>query len=499
MIFPDRGPPQYNSGSRFPLGCILGIALVLRILLPLLGYLFTHDRTIFYAGDSEQYLVPANELIASHRFFSDGSRPARAWNWPIIPAPEVLRTPGYPLLLAVGLLSGHVEATTIACQILLSCLTVYVVYLTAGLLFENEWTALAAGALYAAEPSAILFSSLISSEALFTSIFMIGIYYLAKYMRRGALTNLGIAGGALGVSEYVRPAGYFLPLIIAIAMVAWAFAAGCKHKHRVVAQFSAFVLIPFVLVVPWRIRNKIETGYSGFSSIFTQDMYCNVAASVVAAQRHMSYREMQDRMGCYDLAVYFEDHPGQIHWSLRRILDYQCDRTVRIFLLDPVTFAKIYLAGVVRGVFDPLSTEYVRFFDLYPKQGGLLETAVDQGVVKTLQAMFRNKLLAWSTMILLLIHFVYLSGASIGLCKSSMRDPAVLLMIVAVGYYLALPGGPSDWGRYRHPAMPLICVFAGYGVRLAGERISSHRGKTATPMRRPLSGAEQSCQSPIGL
>jgi hypothetical protein len=63
---------------------VLGLALLLRALLPILGYCYTRDVSIFYTPDTASYVAPARELVVHHRFFSDGS-------------PELIRTPGYPL------------------------------------------------------------------------------------------------------------------------------------------------------------------------------------------------------------------------------------------------------------------------------------------------------------------------------------------------------------------------------------------------------------------
>jgi 4-amino-4-deoxy-L-arabinose transferase-like glycosyltransferase len=60
---------------------------------------------------------------------------------------------------------------------------VYIVYRTVGLLFDREQVALSTAVLYAIEPLAVLFSSLLSTEALFTTILMVGVYYLVKYLR----------------------------------------------------------------------------------------------------------------------------------------------------------------------------------------------------------------------------------------------------------------------------------------------------------------------------
>src|SRR6202521_2546749 len=146
---------------------VLGLALFLRTLLPLLGYCYTHDVTIFYTPDTDSYIVPARELIAHHRFFSDG-------------APEVIRTPGYPLLLTVGLLLDRLELATITLQVLISCFTVFMVYQTTCLLFEREDIAIIAAVLYAIDPLSILFTSLLAPETLFTAVVMVAVYYLVR-------------------------------------------------------------------------------------------------------------------------------------------------------------------------------------------------------------------------------------------------------------------------------------------------------------------------------
>jgi hypothetical protein len=146
--------------SHLKIWWVLGLALLLRTLFPILGYFYTRDATIVYTPDTVSYIVPARELIAHHRFFSNG-------------APEIIRTPGYPLLLTAGLLLGRLESVTIALQILLSCFTVYMVYQTACILFEGEWIALIATTLYAIEPFSILFTSLLAPETLFTAVVMV--------------------------------------------------------------------------------------------------------------------------------------------------------------------------------------------------------------------------------------------------------------------------------------------------------------------------------------
>jgi 4-amino-4-deoxy-L-arabinose transferase-like glycosyltransferase len=308
--------------ARLNIWLVLGFALFLRTLLPITGYFYTRDATIFYTPDSASYIAPAHELIAYHRFFSEGSPEGRGSNSPIAPAPEIIRTPAYPLLLTAGLLMGPLELVTIALQILLSCFTVYLVYRTAGLVFESERIALVAALLYSIDPLSILFSSLLSTETLFTAIVMVAVYYLVRYLKRQLLVDLLVSGGALAASVYVRPIGYFLPLVIAAGMAAWTFVTHRQNQLRVLAHTCAFVIVSIGLTGLWQIRNKIETGYSGFSAIASDNLYFISAASVLAAQQRVPYYGMRDRLGYQDQRIYFQEHPEQRTWPVAQRIDY---------------------------------------------------------------------------------------------------------------------------------------------------------------------------------
>jgi hypothetical protein len=52
----------------------------------------------------------------------------------------------------------------------------------------------------------------------------------------------------------------------------------------------------------------------------------------------------------------------------------------------------------------------------------------------------------------------------VALSRRGIRDPAILAALLIIGYYLAIAGGPGDWGRFRHPAMPIMCALAAYGL-----------------------------------
>lgn len=60
---------------------------------------------------------------------------------------------------------------------------------------------------------------------------------------------------------------------------------------------------------------------------------------------------------------------------------------------------------------------------------------------------------------------VLLCGAAIGVFRVwRKRTTAVMVTLGAVAYFLVMSGGPVATSRFRHPVMPMICVFMGVGL-----------------------------------
>jgi hypothetical protein len=102
-------------------------------------------------------------------------------------------------------------------------------------------------------------------------------------------------------------------------------------------QISAFVVVSLGLTSLWQVRNKVETGYSGFSSISSINLYFYSAASVLAVKQHVPWIEMQNRLGYQDKRVYFQLHPEQNSWPLAKRLKFMSHEADRRLLRNPFT------------------------------------------------------------------------------------------------------------------------------------------------------------------
>jgi hypothetical protein len=442
---------------------IVAAALALRALYAV-GVWMTTGESSFYGGDSGTYIEPARELLNHGKFSRLGQ-------------PELQRTPGYPVFLIPAIVSGHFTLTVIVLHVLLSGLTVLATFVLARRVFDDSWIAVAAAALYAIEPLSIYCSASVTTETLFTTMVTGALILVVSYVRRNRLADLLAGTAVLGVSAYVRPAGYFLPFGIALLL---ALVAALHRAWRRLPQLVLAVVVAAAIVFPWRLRNR-ALGYDGFSAAGAAIMYFANGAAVNAALEHVPFYEMQARMGNLDDERYLRLHPEQRSWGQGERYSYMEREGAAIIRRHPLTYSRIHLAGMERVVFDPAAIEILRPYGLYPKVGGLLNRLVTYGIVDAVLYLARTNPLATSVLFVtgvMLMGFYVLALIAV-FSRRRFLDPAVLVLVASIGYFVLIAGGPIGYGRFRHPAMPMVCVLAGAGLQLVSGAVRRARTRGA--------------------
>jgi 4-amino-4-deoxy-L-arabinose transferase-like glycosyltransferase len=434
-----RGYVHESKGGQHGLVIILMLGLGLRVLFPVVGYLTSKNPAIFYNSDTETYIAPARELIARGRFFVSGE-------------PEIIRTPGYPFLLTIPILFGHVTIITIIIQILLSCFTVYLVHRTALMIFGREWIAVVAAILCAVEPLSILYTSALLTETLFATLTLLWLYLLIRYLKQRSLRCLLLAATVLAASVYVRPGAYFMPPLIGLGLLTYSLISA---GHAV--DVLSFIAISAALIAPWQLRNRLEAGYAGFSGISSRDIYFFAGAAVTALHEHIPLGVVQDRLGYDSDYAYVEHHPEQKAWNLARRLSYMDHEGANIVLGNLATYALIHLIGVGRVLVGTSSTEFLQFFGLPLSRG--------------VPFLLVNLLLA-----VLELPYLILCVTTC-LHRVLRREPVILATATTIAYYAVVSGGPMGYSRYRVPVMPEICILAAYSACMI-----MPRRKSKTPM-----------------
>lgn len=189
-----------------------------------------------------------------------------------------LRTPGYPLFLALcQLLFGDRAVPARLVQAALGALAVWIVYRLVRAVtgdadrsphpeeggLERLWTpAVIAAGLAAVEPYTVATSAMLLSEALFLPLMLLGLWGLAaawdpsRRAWRWALPALG-AGAAWGAAVLTKPSWALFP---PMAAGAWLLCAGRGRRGRALAGGLLVGLGLVLVMLPWWVRNEAIFG-----------------------------------------------------------------------------------------------------------------------------------------------------------------------------------------------------------------------------------------------
>lgn len=411
---------------------ILAVALVTRLAACAWWQSRVPPGQSFYFGDSDAYWQLGRAIAAGEPYQY------------LSPEAKVLRTPGYPLVLA-GVFSVFGNDTTVMhariASAVLGTLSVGVVGWWATLLFDAR-AGVIAGWIAAVYPGAVSISGLVLTEAPFCPFMLVhlalwGLAWRAASLRAAILFALA-AGAAAGIATLVRPSWLlFAPFALAIALV--------FDKQRVrqitigLAMAASFVLC----MAPWWIRNAQVTGhfvattlqvgaslYDGWNPAADGSSDMSFVPQFVAQQR------ADDQAAEAELADTFEYRLN------RRMFDAAID------------WARAHPGRAVQLV----GLKFARVWNIWPNEASLRR---------------------WPVRLVMLGTYVPLLGCGlVGVWRYTRWGwPYVLAWLPAI-YFTLLHVVFVAGIRYREPAMLALTILAA-GV-LAGRTRNEPRGRVAT-------------------
>lgn len=457
-----------NQGRKIAL--LLAVAAVLRVGTALFALAVAQPAPQFREPDSDGYLRLAANWWQTGRYATGAE-------------PEILRSPGYPLLLLPEVALGHADWLTIAPQIALSCVTVWLVYRTGLALFNHAATALGAAALFACEPLSVLYTNKLLSETAFTTAISAAVYLLIRYLLSPHWRHLLAASVCLAAAAYLRPIAYYLPIWIGVSLVCIQWRR--PDRRRSLLEALAFTVLGMSLLAAWQLRNWKETGYTGFSAISDKNLYFYEALPVLAERRGVpSARRQQARYeaGETDQAIYLRQHPEQANWTAPARYRFLRHEALRIIRAQPLAWAKIHFAGVWHTLTDSGRNAWLSFF-------GLADTRATDMLRPPRAFWQRLSAAATERPAVLAIHAllaafvaVYLILALFGIIRAA-RLPCALLVLSVALYLVLLSGGDAGYHRFRLPITPAICLFAAHGFASFSARLAAVRW-LPRPLRR---------------
>jgi 4-amino-4-deoxy-L-arabinose transferase-like glycosyltransferase len=436
------------SRLAWPVAAAAGMRMAL-----LASALVRSETGVIASGDTASYLEPGRNLLLHGRFVTG-----------ILP--EIDRTPGYPLFLAVASLPGAAFAAL--AQVILSAFTVVLVWRLARAVFGGNRIALTAAWIFAFEPVSVVYSVRLLPETLFLTLLLLSLERLAVFLRDRRLRALSATGLWLAAATFVRPVSYYLPVALALGLIAvLARVPGLRWKAPALLLVS---VLPWLAA--WQMRNWVETGFARFSSVVARNLYFYQAAEVIARVEHRPFVEVQSQLGYPDEEDYVARHPEQAEWSQAQRIASMRSEAARVLRAHPGVFLRIVFEGSAVVVFTPCASELLRLLAAYPEDGAMPARVVDEGPARA--ALRLAKAHPWPAAAMAALEAVllclYILAARGALYGRAHREMLWLLLGVSL-YFITVSGGAQAVGRYRLPVMPIVCIFAAAGLQRKDSRM----------------------------
>jgi 4-amino-4-deoxy-L-arabinose transferase-like glycosyltransferase len=450
---PDSGAAR---GSGLYTAALL-LTILTRLVFILLPRTPLETKAVTSIGDSREYIALAHNLVSSHTFTRDTVPPLR---------PELFRTPGYPLFLALPFIVHRPSfiVLALALQLLLALITVWLTSRLALELGLPPVTSAFAALLVGLSPSLAFLSTKLISETLFMPMLLICLLLLNRYRLSGRAIDLIGTGVCCGLLVLIRPIATFFPLLVAIHVL-W---LGDRTRNWVLGIRNSCILLACasIVVAPWVIRNGQKTGRYIVSTASEHNVYLYDAATVLAAEKGITIPEARDSM-----MVEAEAKFGSVDTNDEATMWQKLAAVARPHLLQkPALAAPIWLFGVSADFLNPISVGPLLIHSgAAPAPGStnllqsslalLVKGKITQAFTRAWKVrvggapLFILVVLACATLFNLIL--IWFGFASLFL----RRTRGLLWLLLPILYFTLLTGTVGD-ARFRAPIEPLLCLLA---------------------------------------
>lgn len=446
------------------------IALLLRILFFLLESPWNNEilenKIIPMGTDQRGYNQLALNLIETNELTFKAGLP-----------PTALRTPGYPVFLAIiYLIFGKLPWVVILFQVLLDSFTAIIIYFSFKKLL-NEKIGLIGGFIYSLDPHLILHSNTLYSDTLFVFFLSVFMFFLISLLSdRNYLTrDIILSGLFLGLASLVKPASAYLPYVIVLFLF---FFFKVKLIKRI-KYALLFLLLYFVTISPWLIRNELIFGKPFLSNSGEYNLLAINITPMEIPKRKLPQHivEYQLRAEADSLMIsegkqtIFTGKPNDYWEELTLQLDYNKTEywkrvAIKYIKEDPIIFIKYYTIGIFHSLFNLGSKEFAYYLNITNKPSGI-NIKSEQNIFRLFIRFFSEKTLPEILIgisISLYLFIIYLGGL-LGLIQINyQQNKHILVLLIVIAIYFLLIAGAGGLARFKLPAIPFYIAIVSIGL-----------------------------------
>ncbi len=272
-----------SFASRYRLEiAVFALALACRLIFFSFSFHAHHGDIIQTIKGDDGYYELSQNILAGNGFSFDAAPPYR---------PNPLRPPVWPY--AIAAIAGLFKTywAVFAFEAVLGSFIPVLGMLVVRRLFARKAIWLGTGILLAIEPYGILLSTIFYTETMFTFLFLVSFWFLARYFDDKTWRNLVWTAVFMGLATLVKPTIQYVPLALAAFML-WQERGA--FTRRSIIRAAAMLGIFCAVIAPWIYRNYAEFGKAGMSAQPAFNLYVYLAPTVLSIDNHSSFRAEYD-------------------------------------------------------------------------------------------------------------------------------------------------------------------------------------------------------------
>jgi len=462
--------------------CLMLLTLVVRVL-----WLRTFPAQPTEPVDAEGYFLLACNLLKGRGY-------AIAWDAPF--CPNTVRTPLYPLFLALNfLLFGTAPQRAVLLHMLLEVLTCGIVIRLGcdlGSLFNQKrsyglMTGTLAGLLYAINGSTQRYTGFLFAETLLLPLLTIAILISCRVLRRPTRRTALAAGVFWALAMLTKPNVQFLALSVGVVLTVTIIRGISKKKRRSLQTVAWFWFAMGLVLFPWLVRNKSVTSRWMLSSAFEENM-ARVAAVATQAEIMGVHAEPWTATWEHIYDMLKTQVSVQSGWLFSTAPRFSCSAAAhrqaqitqaarRLVAGHLVLYVKAHLAGVAKSLLNPGHLLW------YPALTG--ETWVTTGIVPDIwarvlwslqrravwdaaEAFITQRITHIPPLAAVVWWGLWVGRLALwflvirGLWRLHLHPWILYLLLGTLLYILVLPG-PIAHDRFYLPAVPIVSAVAALG------------------------------------
>lgn len=353
-------------------------------------------------------------------------------------------------------------------QIALTMVSGHAVYRIAQNLGLSNNASAISGGLYLLLPHTLVFPHQLASEALYTPLLLISIWFVADSIHAGSMKKAGVSGLLIGVANLVRPVTILWPIVVAVSLISF--------RRSRLAPFH--LLTAFIPAVAWMVFMAANTGQFTMgksnhdlgSNLYTRiDRISDTMTPNATEQVHKKYLTGDD-VGRISAGGY-----------LRFALDYP-----KPFIQHAITDTAIFFSksGIERVTIDYLSINVENRALIQKSSSGWRSHLEKEGLGATIDYLWKTQgivLIVSSLGALLMVMFslsAFYGAKELLMDRIRMnlsnRFVAVLLMALPIYILLFSQSATSLQSRHRAPAEAALIILSVYGVNNIIRRRRTH-------------------------